>query len=133
MSQHSIESFMSPTPHTIGVDQPLVKAHAFMREHHVRHLPVLEGGRLVGMLSERDLALIENLDGVDPKQLSVEEAMSSSVFAVAPDASLARVALEMAEHKYGSAVVMRGAKVIGIFTTVDACRALGELAHERIE
>jgi len=53
--------------------------------------------------------------------------MSPSPFTVSSDASLAEVCAEMAEHKYGCAVVLQRDKVIGIFTTVDACRALGEL------
>lgn len=126
MTSLTIETFMSPGPHTIGIDQKLSKAHGFMRTHAIRHLPVLDGGRLVGILSERDLGLVEALPGVDPSEISVEEAMSSSVYAVAPGASLARVADEMAQHRYGCAVVMDGAKVIGIFTTVDACRALAD-------
>lgn len=126
MTSPTVDTYMSPSPHTIGVDQPLSKAHDFLRMHHVRHLPVLDGGRLVGMLTERDLGLVEALPGVDPTEVTVEDAMSSSVYAVAPGASLARVAEEMAEHRYGSAVVMDAGKVIGIFTTVDACRALAD-------
>jgi acetoin utilization protein AcuB len=98
-----------------------------MRDHQVRHLPVFAGGRLVGILTDRDLHLIETLKGVNPSEVAVEDAMSPSPFTVSSDASLAEVCAEMAEHKYGCAVVLQRDKVIGIFTTVDACRALGEL------
>ena len=64
--------------------------------------------------------------------VSVEEAMNTSVYAVGPDAPLDEVAGEMAGHKYGSAVVLQNGKVVGIFTTVDACRALQELLHGRL-
>lgn len=60
------EKFMTTTPHSIGVEQPLSRAHAMMREHGVRHLPVLHAGKLLGMLTERDLQLVESLEGVDP-------------------------------------------------------------------
>jgi acetoin utilization protein AcuB len=46
------------------------------------------------------------------------------VYCVSPDAPLVEVAREMAEHKYGSAVVVEGPKVVGVFTTTDALRAL---------
>jgi acetoin utilization protein AcuB len=125
----AISKFMTPSPHSIGVEQSLSVAHAMMREHHVRHLPVLHGGKLVGLLTERDARLVESLKDVDAQQVTVEDAMSQSVYVVAPDAPLSSVAREMAEHKYGSAVVMEKGKVVGIFTTVDACSALASLLH----
>ncbi|MDC3955341.1 CBS domain-containing protein [Polyangium jinanense] len=117
---------MTRSPHAIGFDQTLVQAHKLMREHHIRHLPVLRGGKLVGMLSERDLAFVEALRDVDPQKLRVEEAMTPLPFTVAPDAPLAGVAREMAEHRYGAAVVMREGHVMGVFTTTDALRALAD-------
>ena len=103
-----------------------------MREHGVRHLPVLHGGKLLGMLTERDLQLVESLVGVDPTKEKVEDAMSTVVYSVSPDAPLDQVVATMAEHKYGSAVVMQNDEVVGIFTTVDVCRAFAELLHTRL-
>lgn len=128
----TIQKHMTTSPHSIGIDQPLSRAHGFMREHRIRHLPVLAGGKLVGILTDRDLHLVETLNGVDPEKVLVEEAMSSTVYAVAPDAPLDEVVSTMAEHKYGSAVVMQNSHVVGIFTTVDACRTLAELLHTRL-
>jgi len=128
----TIQKYMTATPHSIGPDQPLALAHKMMREHHFRHLPVLNGGALVGMITDRDLHLIETLRDVDPEKVTVEEAMSSSPYAVSPDALLDEVVAEMAEHKYGSAVVMQNQKVVGVFTTVDVCRALAELLRGRL-
>jgi acetoin utilization protein AcuB len=125
-SSPAIEQYMTPSPHSIGAEQTLERAHVMMREHVIRHLPVLHGGRLVGMLTDRDVHLLETLKDVDPHLVTVSDAMSTSVYAVAPDTPLRDVALEMAKHKYGSAVVMHGHKVVGIFTTVDACQALAD-------
>jgi acetoin utilization protein AcuB len=124
----TISKFMTRSPHSIGLEQSLATAHEMMREHHIRHLPVLHGGRLVGMVTERDARLVESVTA-DASAVTVEEAMSQAVYVVAPDASLADVAREMAEHKYGSAVVMDHGKIVGIFTTVDACTALATLVH----
>lgn len=121
---HTIDRFMTRSVHTIGVKSPLMEAHRVMNENNIRHLPVLEGGRLVGLLSQRDLHLIETLKDVDPKEVSVEEAMSQDCYAVEAGTPLAQVAREMARHKYGSAVILRGAQLLGIFTTTDALRAL---------
>jgi acetoin utilization protein AcuB len=127
-----IKAFMTCHPHSIGRDQPLARAHGFLREHKIRHLPVLDGGKLVGVLTDRDLHLIETLRDVDPTLVLVDEAMTTEVFAVSPDAPLDEVAKEMAEHKYGCAVVLQNEHVVGIFTTVDACRALYELLETRL-
>lgn len=123
----TIQHHMTASPHSIGVDQTLARAHAVMREHRIRHLPVLAGGRLLGIVSERDLHLVETMAGVDPAKVTVEEAMSTSVYAVGPDAPLDEVAHEMAEHRYGCAVVMAHERVVGIFTTVDVARTLAAL------
>jgi acetoin utilization protein AcuB len=128
----TIQKFMTTTPHSIGVEQPLSRAHAMLREHAIRHLPVLHGGKLVGILTDRDLHLVESLAGVDPTQVKVEDAMSTVVYAVSPETPLDAVVAAMGEHKYGSAVVMQNEKVVGIFTTVDVCRALAELLRTRL-
>jgi acetoin utilization protein AcuB len=123
----SVETYMTPSPHTIGRDQTLERAARMFREYHIRHLPVLAGGHLVGMLTERDVALVETL-GVDATKELVESAMSQDCYAVAPSDRLGPVAAEMAKHKYGSAVVTVNDKVVGVLTTVDVCRALAALA-----
>lgn len=127
----TVQKYMTSTPHTIGIDQPLSVAHEMMRHHHVRHLPVLKGSKLVGLLSLRDMHLIETLSDVDPASVTVEEAMSADPYIVAPGDALAEVAGQMAEHKYGSAVVVEGTKVVGMLTTVDVCRALAETLAAR--
>lgn len=127
-----IQRYMTTAPHTIGDDQPLVTAHKVLREHHIRHLPVLRGGRIVGMLTERDLALVETLRGVDAATTTVADAMSQDVFTVRPSSPLDEVAEELAERKLGSAIVVDNGHVVGIVTTVDLCRALAELLRGRL-
>jgi acetoin utilization protein AcuB len=126
----SIRKFMSRGLHTIGQEQTLNIAHERMREYNVRHLPVLEGGKLVGVLSQRDLHLIETLRDVDPATTTVDEAMTGDVYVTGPEAPLDEVASHMAEHKYGSTIVVERGKVIGLFTTVDALTALSSFAKE---
>ncbi|HEX7601151.1 MAG TPA: CBS domain-containing protein [Polyangiaceae bacterium] len=127
-----VSKYMSTGPFSIGRDQTLQRAHEMLREHKIRHLPVLEGGQLVGMVTMRDLNLVETLRDVDPKEVTVEDAMSTSVYSVHPDTPMDEVAATMAEHKYGSAVIMQNTKVVGILTTVDICRALAELLRGRL-
>ncbi len=132
MSRHPIRRFMTPSPHTVSAGHTLADAHHAMRERGIRHLPVLEDGRLVGVVSQRDLYLLETLRGVDVSRERVEEAMSDAPYVVPPDASLLEVADAMARSKHGSALVVEQSVVIGIFTSTDALRALVALLREEL-
>jgi len=127
--QLQVCDYMTVAPHSIGLDQSLTAAARRMRELKTRHLPVLEGGALKGIISQRDVALAEAF-GLDPDGLSVEEAMTAEPFTVAPSTPLSRVARALAAHKYGCAVVTEGTELRGIFTTTDALRALGDLLDQ---
>ncbi len=129
----AIAKYMTTVPHSVGDEQTLSRAASIMRENGIRHLPVLRGGKLLGILTDRDIRLIESLEGFDASDLAVAEAMSEEPYAVDPETPLDEVVAEMAERKYGSAVVVQNKKVVGIFTTVDACRALSELLRTRLK
>ena len=129
----TIQRYMTTSPHTIGNEQSLKKAHDLMREHGIRHLPVMHGNRLVGVVSDRDVAIITSLDDVNPELITVEDAMTADVLTVGPDTPLDEVATLMAERKAGSVVVQQNSKVVGIFTTVDGMTALAELLHSRLK
>ncbi len=122
-----VRHFMTESPHTIGHDQPLERAHELMRAHCIRHLPVLKGGKLVGLVSDRDLHLVETMTTVDRSTTRVDEAMTQDVYCAQATDSLFDVADEMAQHKYGSAVIVDDTVVVGVFTTTDALRTLAEL------
>lgn len=119
---------MTVCPHTIGSDQPLSRAHEVMREIGARHLPVLRSGRLVGVLSQRDLYFLETIAGVDVEIDRVADAMTSDVYTTGPDESVRDVARIMAQRKYGCAVVLDGDRILGIFTVTDALRHLADVA-----
>ena len=129
----SISKYMTTLPHTIGADQSLVKANQMMSELRVRHLPVLSGGTLVGVLSDRDVKLVESFKDVDPANVKVEEAFSPEPYIATPSSSLAEVCAEMARHKYGCALICDNHKLVGIFTWVDALNAFNELLSTRLK
>jgi acetoin utilization protein AcuB len=128
--RRTVSEFMSPCVHSIGKDQSLLTAHSMMRKWQIRHLPVLERGKVLGLLSIRDLHLVETLRDVDPAKVTVEDAMTPDPYLIAPEADLRKVVVQMATRKLGSALVVQGSKVIGIFTTIDALRALFELLED---
>jgi acetoin utilization protein AcuB len=120
-----VAAWMTAQPHTIGDDQTLGAARRRMRQLGVRHLPVLHGGQLVGVLSSRDIELVESIPGVDLERLPVNEGMSEDPWTVSADKALSEVARTMAEQKLGTAIVVDDAgAVTGVFTTIDALRAL---------
>lgn len=62
-----IQKFMSTTPHTIDTDMDLLHAKMYMQEHKIRHLPVMDDGHVVGILSEKDIDYLQGFRGVDLK------------------------------------------------------------------
>jgi acetoin utilization protein AcuB len=126
-----IGAFMVQKPVCIEASQPVAEAWRLMRERNSRHLPVLEGGKLVGVLSQRDLLRLESLANIDRSKDPVADAMSGQPYAVPPDEPLELVVTTMAARKLGSAVVVDGGKVVGIFTSTDALQALATLVQRQ--
>lgn len=131
MTKHRIippvRKFMSTTPFTIEGDQTMSEAHALMSREQIRHLPVLSAGKLVGIITQSELHLVESLSMVDPKLTRVDAVMIRDVYVVTPEAPLDEVVQEMARHKYGSTIVVDHHTVVGVFTVVDVCRAFSDL------
>jgi acetoin utilization protein AcuB len=125
-----VRDFMTRAPITIDGDQSLVSAQRLMREHRIRHLPVLSAGKLVGLLSFSDLRLMESIQDTRIEDVTVAEAMTPAPFTVSPTTAVRRAAETMVEHKYGSAVVVDRGHVVGIFTTIDALNALIRITRE---
>lgn len=128
-SMPKIEKYMTPMPHTIGADIPIKKALEVMREHRIRHLPVQDGGKLVGILSDRDIKLAASFEGGG--EFRVDDVMSPDPYVVTPEAALDEVVLNMAEHKYGSVLIQQtNGKLVGIFTDNDGLRVLGGILKQ---
>jgi len=124
----TVQTVMTPFPHAVDADAPLRQARQMMLEHDVRHLPVKRGPKLVGVLSDRDLKrALDPALGLPPgSELFVEDAMVHDPYVVETTERLDNVLYEMADSHIGSALVVKGAKLVGIFTATDACRAFGE-------
>jgi len=118
---------MRPLPYTVEANELLTFAIATMETHKVRHLPVLDQGRLIGVISDRDtrLGLILKTRLANCSPLIVREICTLDPYIVDPDEDVAVVARNMADKRIGSALIARDQKVLGIFTTTDACGWFG--------
>lgn len=122
---------------TVGPETMAAEALALCRENRIRHLPVLEGGRLVGIISDRDLRSATPVLG-DPARVEalgrirVAEEMARDVTTVYPEDPIEDAALAMYERKIGCLPVVDGDDLAGILTSSDVLRAFVRLvgAHE---
>jgi acetoin utilization protein AcuB len=122
----TISPYMTRQPYTIGKAAKLSQARALMREHGNRHRPVLLAAKLVGVVSERDVFLFDQLMQHD-EETTVEDAMTVNVYAAWDVDPLDEIVERMAAHKVGCAVLLnREGAVEGIFTTVDALQVLAD-------
>lgn len=128
-----ILAFMTPFPFSIEIGAPLSEAHAFLRERQIRHLPVTRNGELAGILTDRDikLALGPDLGSPPERELRVDDVYQPEIYVVEAAERLEDVAATMAERHVGSALVTRSGKLVGIFTSTDACRALARVLREQ--
>lgn len=129
MKLRLIKAVMTPFPHWIDAEEPLLAARDVMQQLHVRHLPVKENGQLVSIVTDRDIKFV--LDprlGMPPREaLRVRDVAVFSAYVVDLNTPLSRVLLEMAERRIGSALITRNGDLCGIFTSTDACREFGTL------
>lgn len=130
MTIATVRKYMTAGAHTIDVELTLAEARQRMFQLNARHLPVVDNQELVGILSERDIAIVESLLGATD-EVHIRQAMTPRPFTCGPDAHLHAVAAEMALHKYGAAIIVdpdHPGHVLGMFTTTDALRALAEFS-----
>jgi CBS domain-containing protein len=100
----------------------LKAAQRLMNRMNIRHLPVVEHGRLIGILSDRDL--LKHRDEVDPR--TCREVMTPAPVTCSPDTPVGRVAAMMIEHKIDSIPVVASDKLVGLVTSTDLLELLVE-------
>jgi len=126
-----VSKYMTCQPLLIDEEESVASAMALMKKHEIRHLPVVSGERIVGILSDRDVRTAMAFTTVDPEKMKVKEIDHEHPYQVQPDTPLHLVAAEMAAKHYGSALVVQHDELVGIFTTMDACRTLAEVLQQR--
>jgi acetoin utilization protein AcuB len=129
----AIKTAMTAFPYSVQPGASLHQAIEFMRTHNIRHLPVADHGKLMGLISDRDIKLVLGPDFAypDPEKLTVGDIMRPDTYSVDLEERLDYVLAHMAEHHVGAAVVTRHGKLAGMFTTSDACRAFAERLRDQ--
>lgn len=129
----TVGDHMTPCPDTVAIDAPLTEARQFMQRQRVRHLPVIEGDRLAGLLTDRDIKLMlgPDFDYPSPGELTVRDAYTDNPYVADYDVPLEEVVAEMSKRRIGSALVTRDGDLTGIFTATDGLRVLAQLLRER--
>jgi acetoin utilization protein AcuB len=123
-----IKSVMTTFPYYIDVDASIRVAITMMTDHDIRHLPVKRGDELVGVVTDRDIKQASDPAlGLPPKAaLRVKDVSVRETYVVDINERLDNVLVKMAEKHIGCAIVVRENRLVGIFTTMDACRVFGE-------
>jgi CBS domain-containing protein len=126
----SVGDWMSKAPMGVVEDSPIRDAVALMQRAEVRHLLVLDGPVLVGILSSRDLRRLVTRDLDSPLLAGpVRSIMSEGPVSVAPETPLVTAARLLLEQRIGALPVRQGERIVGIFTVPDALEALLAIAE----
>ena len=130
----SIKSVMTPFPYAVELDKPISEAKALMSAHDIRHLPVTDHGKLCGVITERDIRrVLDPVFGLPPEnELKVSSVFVADAYVVRTTERLDRVLSVMAARHLGSALVVKGEKLAGIFTVTDACRHFCEFLRSQL-
>jgi acetoin utilization protein AcuB len=124
--------WMIPDPKSIEVDDPVKTAVMLVVENRIRHLPVVSGESLVGIISDRDLkqAMPSIVAGATSEEYqtfmeetSVEQVMTADPISCAPDDDLVDVVRKFCEKKVGAIPVVEGERLVGIVTQTDMMQA----------
>ena len=118
-----VKAVMTPFPHSIEASEPIEKAREMMARFRFHHLPVMDRGELVGVISEPDLRRAESATS---GALEVDDVTRQEAFLVDLSEPLDQVLFQMARRRIGSALVVKEGRLAGIFTVTDACRSFAE-------
>lgn len=118
-----IREVMTSNPCAIDADKPVAYAAKMMRDEDVGLAPIVEGDKLVGTLTDRDIATRVVAEGRDPESTSVREVASTDLVTVDPEQDLDEALRLMAEHQVRRIpVVEEDGKLVGVVAQADIAR-----------
>jgi CBS domain-containing protein len=122
-----IRDLMTENPSTCKPSTPVVEAAKVMAREDVGPIPVVEGGRLTGLVTDRDLVVRVLAEGRDPQSTTVGEIATSEVVSISPDASLDEALKLLAGNKVRRLPVVEGDRLVGIVAQADVARHAEEV------
>ncbi|MDQ3867252.1 MAG: CBS domain-containing protein [Actinomycetota bacterium] len=122
----SIRDLMTTNPTTCETSSTITDVAKVMKDEDVGPVPVTEGGRLVGIVTDRDIVVRVVAEGRDPSSTTVREIVSSDLVTVQPDTNLEEALNLMAERQVRRLPVVEGDQLIGIVAQADIARAADE-------
>lgn len=132
VKQITVEEYTTPSPISVSPDENLQTVKEILKKEGIRHMPVVKNNVVVGILSDRDVKLIESCFE-DISNLKVNYVMTPDPYTVTPDTPLEEVVFNMSKNKIGSAIVQAPEEdYVGIFTSTDALNALLEVLRGEV-
>ncbi len=121
-----IRDVMTPEPRTVTADSTVAEAARLMRDEETGIAPIIEGERLVGVVTDRDIAIKVAAEGKDPQSTKVSEVASSNLVTIDPQQDLDEALRLMAQHQVRRLpVVEEDGKLVGILAQADVARHAG--------
>jgi acetoin utilization protein AcuB len=129
--QPLVRDFMTSDPTTLGPDDPLLQAVLTVRSLSIRHVPILENGELVGLITDRDLgraspSILGRTSQEEYNQVfqqnTIRRIMVKNPVTVTPDSLLGDAVAMLHENKWGCVPVCEDGKLVGILTMTDVLR-----------
>jgi CBS domain-containing protein len=119
----SITDLMTANPCTIDADRPVAYAAKMMKQEDVGLAPVVEGDRLVGTLTDRDIVTRVVAEGKDPQSVSVREVASTNLVTIDPQQDLSEALRLMASNQVRRLpVVEEDGRLVGVVAQADVAR-----------
>lgn len=120
----SIRDLMTPNPSSIDADKSVADAAKLMRDEDVGLAPIVEGDKLVGTVTDRDIAVRVVAEGKDPEGTTVREIASTNLVTIDPQQELDEALRLMAEHQVRRLpVVEEDGRLVGVVAQADVARA----------
>jgi CBS domain-containing membrane protein len=128
-----VSTIMTKNVVKLNLADDLTKAESLFKKHHIRHIPVVNGNKIIGMLSYTDLLRISFADAVDDDEIidvtvynmfSVEQVMARNLVKVSPDTTIKQVAEILSKNEFHALPVCEGNLLVGIVTTTDLIKYL---------
>jgi len=129
---YTIGDVMTPAPFAVELDATLHQARSILLRERIHHLPVVDRGFPIGLLTDRDLHLVSYLanDLMPEEEFMAGDICLPDPYIVGADTPMATVAAVLARDRIGAAMITKNNKLFGIFTTHDACRLLAVQRRE---